>query len=354
MHANISRKMVDNVTATVVYRTNPHLDPRPRARECADIIVRTIRGEVQPVQALEMPPVVINIVKQFTGESPMRDLVRDVEDVLGRPGMLSASVAEGYPYADVEEMGMSFVAIHDGDKAAAREAARWLAKRAWDRREAFIGDIPSPEQALLDARDAPDGPIVLMDVGDNIGGGSPGDSTVLLEAAQRLGVPRYLQTLCDPQAVQACIAAGVGNSLTLDVGGKTDDRHGRPVRVTGRVRVIADGRFEEPTPTHGGARYFDSGPTVVLETVDHHTLVLTTRLVGNTSIQQMYSLGVRPEHFQVVVAKGVVSPRPAYEPIAARIVLVDTPGVTSADLSRFEYKRRRRPLYPFEPEAPFD
>ena len=354
MHANISRKMIDNVTATVVYRTNPHLDPRPRARECADIIVRTIRGEVQPVQALEMPPVVINIVKQFTGESPMRDLVRDVEEVLGWPGMLSASVAEGYPYADVEEMGMSFLTVHDGDQASAREAARWMAQRAWARRAEFVGHIPSPEQALIDARDAPAGPIVLMDVGDNIGGGSPGDSTVLLEAAQCLGVPRYLQTLCDPQAVQACIAAGVGNSLTLDVGGKTDDRHGRPVRVTGRVRVIADGRFEEPTPTHGGARYFDSGPTVVLETVDHHTLVLTTRLVGNTSIQQMYSLGVRPEHFQVVVAKGVVSPRPAYEPIAARIVLVDTPGVTSADLSRFEYKRRRRPLYPFEPEAPFD
>jgi microcystin degradation protein MlrC len=88
-----------------------------------------------------------------------------------------------------------------------------------------------------------------MDVGDNIGGGSPGDSTVLLESAQRLGVRRNLQTLCDPDAVRACVAAGVGQTLTLDVGAKTDDRHGRPITVTGRVRVISDGRFEEPTPT---------------------------------------------------------------------------------------------------------
>src|SRR5258707_4755416 len=124
MHANLSQKMIDNTTATVVYRTNPHLDPRPRGLECADIIVRTIKGELRPVQALEMPPVVINIVKQFTGEEPMLSLVRDAEEVIGRPKMLSASVAEGYPYADVAEMGMAFLAISDGDEAAALMARK--------------------------------------------------------------------------------------------------------------------------------------------------------------------------------------------------------------------------------------
>jgi len=353
MHANLSQQKIDNSTVTVVYRTNPHLDPRPRARECAELIVRTIRGEIHPKQALEMPPVAINIVKQFTGEEPMLGLVQDVEAVLARPGMLSASVAEGYPYADVAEMGMSFLAVHDGDAAAARDAARWMARRAWERRATFVGDTPGPEDALRHAAAAPRGPVVLMDVGDNIGGGSPGDSTVLLDAAQRLGVRRYLQTLCDPEAVAACVAAGVGEMVALQVGGKTDDQHGRPVAVSGRVRVISDGRFEEPTPTHGGFRFFDGGTTVVLETADEHTLVLTSRLIGNTSIQQMYSVGVRPEAFQVVVAKGVVSPRPAYAPIAAEIVLVNTPGVTTSDLASFSYTHRRRPLYPFETDATY-
>ena len=53
----------------------------------------------------------------------------------------------------------------------------------------------------------------------------------------------------------------------------------------------------------------------------------------------------------MVIAKGVVSPRAAYEPIAAEIVLADTPGLTTADLSTFDYHRRRRPLFPFEPGA---
>ncbi len=353
MHANLSQKMIDNTTVTVVYRTNPHLDPRPRALECAELIVRTIKCEIRPVQALEMPPVVINIVKQFTGEEPMRSLVADVEEVIQRPGMVSASVAEGYPYADVAEMGMAFLAISDSDAGAARDAARWMARRAWDMREQFVADTPSPESALRAAMAEPKGPIVLMDVGDNIGGGSPADSTILLEAAQRLGVRSYLQTLRDPEAVSACIAAGVGATVSLQVGAKTDDRHGRPVQVSGVVRRISDGKFEEPTPTHGGFRFFNGGPTVVLETEDDHTLVLTTRLIGNTSLQQMYSVGVRPESKHVVVAKGVVSPRPAYAPIAAQVVLVNTPGVTTSDLLTFTYTRRRRPLYPFEVDATY-
>ena len=83
------------------------------------------------------------------------------------------------------------------------------------------------------------------------------------------------------------------------------------------MRVALDGRFEDPPPTHGGLRFFDGGTTAVLETTDDHTLVLTSKRTGNTSLEQMYSVGVRPERFKVVVAKGVVSPRPAYAPIAA-------------------------------------
>jgi microcystin degradation protein MlrC len=193
-----------------------------------------------------------------------------------------------------------------------------------------------------------------MDVGDNIGGGSSADSTILLAEARRQGVRSYLQTLYDPEAVRRCVAAGVGHELTLEVGGKTDRLHGAPVEVTGRVRLISDGRFEDPRPTHGGWRFFDGGTTVVLETTDGHTLVLTSRRIGNTSIEQMYALGIRPETKQVVVAKGVVSPRPAYQPIASEIILVNTPGATTADLSFFTYQHRRQPLYPFEPEAAYE
>jgi microcystin degradation protein MlrC len=110
---------------------------------------------------------------------------------------------------------------------------------------------------------------------------------------------------------------------------------------------------DSASAVHEGLRFFDAGQTAVLDTTDGHTLTLNARRIGNLSLQQHYSAGVKPEEYRVVVAKGVVSPRAAYSRIAKEIVLCDTPGAVSADLSRFEYGRRRRPLFPFEPAAAY-
>ena len=357
IHTNITWQMVENTTATVVYRTNPHLDPRERAVEAAEILARSIRGEVRPVQWLEQVPMVINIVKQTTSLEPMLSVMNDVESVIQRPGILSASCGQGYPYADVEEMGVSFLVVADGDEAGAREAAKWLARRTWNNRALFNNDAPSIQESLTRAMDAPNGqgPTVIMDSGDNVGGGGSGDSTFLLAEARRLGARSLLISLFDPEAVRQCIKAGPGSEVTLEVGGKTDKMHGEPVEVTGHVRAISDGRYEETGPIHGGFRFFDGGPTVALDTTDGHTLLLhTVRGFGNLSREQMYSIGIFPERYRIVIAKGVVSPRAAYEPIAREIIMANTPGVTSADLSTFDYRHRRRPLYPFEEDAHYE
>jgi microcystin degradation protein MlrC len=188
----------------------------------------------------------------------------------------------------------------------------------------------------------------LLDTGDNIGGGSPGDSTALLEAAIRLDVPGLLTLLFDPEAVDACAAAGSGSTVRLPVGGKSSTRYFRPVEVTANVRLVRDGRFEEPTPTHGGFRHFDPGLCAVLDTTDGHTIVLTSKLITPVSLQQLLVLDIEPRAQKIIVAKGVQSPRAAYEPIAGRLIMVASPGVTAADLSEFSYEARRRPLFPFE------
>jgi microcystin degradation protein MlrC len=149
------------------------------------------------------------------------------------------------------------------------------------------------------------------------------------------------------------VKAGVDNRLTLDIGGKSDDMHGTPVRLTGRVRVISDGRFEETGQVHAGWRYFNGGTTVGFESDEGPTVVLVSTRVGNMSREQFYSIGYRPEEFDIVVAKGVVSPRPAYQPIARKMIVVNSPGATSGDLQTFDFKRRRRPLYPFERQAKY-
>jgi len=352
-HANLSAKMIDNVTATVLYRTNPHLDQRERGLEAAGLIARTVRGQIHPVQALEKPPMVINIAKQYTSQQPALGLIRDAEEVMRRPAILSASVGLGFAFADVEKMGTSFLVVADGDEKAARQGARWMALRAWNRRTEFMGDLPSPSEAVSQAASSPDRPVVLMDVGDNVGGGSPGDSTILLAECMRQRVSDALVVLRDPEAVERCVEAGVGAELSLEVGGKTDDLHGRPVRIQGRVRTLSDGRFVDDRPRHGGRRFYNQGLTAVVETPERNTIVLTSLRMPPLSLEQILSLGIKPEAKRIIVAKGVIAPRAAYEPIAKEIITVDTLGSTSANLLRFEYHHRRRPLFPFEVDATY-
>ena len=351
MHANVSPRMVSCADITTVYQTNPHIDALERAQECARLLLRRIRGEIQPCSALAAPPLVVNILCQGTQDEPMAELLRRAQVHRDRPGVLTLSVVEGYPYADVAEMGMAFIAITDGQPALAREIADDLAATAWSLRAALNRGGTPMDEALRQAMAAPRGPVVLFDVGDNVGGGSPGDSTHLLHRARALGAASMLQSLCDPPAASRCIAAGVGARLQISVGGRSDDRHGAPLTVQVQVLAVSDGRYEDPGPTHGGFRHFDDGPSAAVRTAEGWTLVLTSRGGGTQSLQQFRHLGVEPTAHHILIAKGVHSPRPTVEPVAAAMIWVATPGVTSADLSTFDYAHRRRPMYPFEPQT---
>ena len=351
LHANISAAMAQHSTALVTYRSNPHLDQEERGREAARLLARTMRGEVRPVQALEAPPFFVQISKQYTAVEPARSLYAAVQEVMAWPGILSASTAMGFYYADVPEMGTTFVAVADGDLALARRAARWMAERAWAQRHQFTGDLPDPAAAIRYAGSKAKKPVVLMDVGDNVGGGSPGDSTILFAELLRQKVPNGLVILYDPESVERCVAAGVGTEVSLRAGGKSDREHAHPVAVHGRVRTLADGVYVETEVRHGGWGRYDQGITAVVETPDRHTVVLTSRRMAPMSLEQVISLGIRAERKDILIVKGVVAPRAAYEPIAGEVVLVDTPGVTSDDPRRFTYVRRGRPLFPLEPDA---
>ncbi|MEO8131449.1 MAG: M81 family metallopeptidase [Bryobacteraceae bacterium] len=353
LHANVSDEMIRHATATVAYRSNPHLDQEQRGAEAAAILAMTLRGAVKPVQAIERPPMLMHISRQFSGESPARELYDDAAAVMAWPGILSASVAMGFPYADVEEMGANFWAVADGDEALARRAAQWMASRAWARRHEFVGQLPSPSEAVKIGAGAAETPVVLMDIGDNVGAGSPGDSTILFEEVLRQGVPNALVILYDPVAVEHCVQAGPGATVRLGAGANTDTRHGSPVVLSGVVRTLSDGKFLETQIRHGGWGAMDQGITAVVETPEEHTVVLTSKRMAPMSLEQILSLGIHPERKRILIVKGVVAPRAAYEPVAKRVLLVDTAGVTSDNPRHFDYKHRRVPLFPLEAEAQY-
>jgi microcystin degradation protein MlrC len=350
LHANVSPQLVESCNALFAYRTNPHLDQWERGVEAARLMARTLRREVRPTMAAVMLPLTVNIERQATAEEPCFSLYELADKLRAQPGVLSDSLVLGFPYADVSQMGATTLAVTDRDADEAKRLAEVLAEAWWARRSDFDGRFVGVEEAL-DQATRLDGPICLLDMGDNVGGGSPGDGTILAHALDRRAIGPTFVCLFDPEAVLETATAAEGDRVRLRVGAKTDRLHGFPLEAEFTLRGRFDGRFEEQEVRHGGSCSFDQGATVVLETDRRLTVMLTSRRMPPFSLQQLTSCGLGADRFWALVAKGVHAPVAAYAPVCRHMIRVDTPGVTTANLARLEYRYRRRPMYPFEPET---
>ncbi len=358
-HANLSPAMVAATDALIAYRTNPHVDQRDRGIEAAGLMARTLAGEVRPTQAAAFPPLAINIECQDPSAFPCLPhyeaaarLRQDHHHApLPRGTVLSTSIVLGFPYADVPEMGSAAIVVTHDDLAAARRHADALGDGLWQARDTFRPALAGIE-ASLDRAAAVAGPVCLLDMGDNVGGGSPADGMAIAREILRRGIRGSFVCVCDPEAASRACAAGVGSRLRLAVGGHAPEWAGDPesqsIEAEWRVRGVGDGRFTETRPRHGGATSFDQGPTAVLEHDDGLTVMVTSRRMAPFSLEQIRHGGLDPASFRLLVAKGVHAPVAAYREVCREFIRVNTPGVTTADLSRLEYRHRRRPLHPFE------
>jgi microcystin degradation protein MlrC len=346
LHGNLSRRLIDRCTAAVAYRTNPHVDQRECGRRAARLLARTLRGEVRPCAALAKPPLIVNIMAQDTSREPLKSLMDETRALEQRPGILAASLLPGFAYADVPQMGPSVVVVTDGDSALARSEADRLAARLWGARECLTRQLPDAATAVAQALRAEWLPVVLVDTGDNVGGGSAADGTVLLAEMLRQGATDGVVCLYAPDEVKQCAAAGLGAEVALTVGGKVDRRHGDPLALTGRVRLLHDGTYVELAVRHGGKRVNPMGPTALVEGPGRNLLVLTSLRHPPFSLGQLTCLGVRPERQRLLVVKAAIAYKAAYAPVAGTIIEVDTPGLTAVNPERFAYKHVRRPLYP--------
>lgn len=352
-HANITREIVKYSDVLITYKENPHIDTFDRGFQAAEIMAKIVRGEVEPVQVVLKPPMVYNIVFQSTFDEPLLPVTSESKIVEEHEKVLAVSVAGGYQYADVPAMGPSVVVVTDNDRNLAEKEAQRLSDMLWETRHQTILDNPQPAEAVKQAMEHEGRPVLLIDMGDNIGGGSAGDSTFLLEELLKQNAQGWVMVIADPEAYEVAVNAGIGEPFDFEVGGKTDDMHGESVRVQGHVRSLHIGQYIETEIRHGGGRYWDMGHTAVIHldgsTLDEpNLLLLTTRRSSPNSAHQLISNGVYIERQKIIVAKGAIAPRAAFEPLTSLMIPVDSPGVTAVNPAWFEYKHIRQGLFGIE------
>jgi microcystin degradation protein MlrC len=340
-HANLNEEFANKADIWTPFRTAPHRDQRQALERALALLARALRSGRRPRPVFVRVPALIPGEMATTESEPMRSLQAAARGIEQQPGLLSADVVIGFANTDVPYGGLSVVVIAEDDASLplARVEARRLAQQIWDQRFAFGFDretAPSLDAAVRTALEAPERPVFIADVGDNPTAGVPGDNPHALARLLALGVPdAVLAGIPDADAFRVCARAGVGELVTLELGGKLDVEHGAPLPVAGVVEHLY-------RPEAAGM-----APAIATLRVNGVRVLITDRRKAFTLLADFRMAGIDPlAHKLIVVKLGYLFPE--LRDAAPREILAMTPGFNDMDLTRLPWRYQTRPIFPLD------
>ena len=369
LHANMTDLKMANTDLIIPYKTNPHIDLFERGLKAGGLLLKLINGEIHPTVHLERLPLLGNNLGMSTWSStperqshlPLSGIMEKAAELETKKDILDVSVVVGFGQANISQSVTSALAITEADKELAKRTALEIAMLVWEARDEFfkVRPLVPVDEAIDEAVSDPGRPIVLVDTGDNSGGGSPCDSTVILKALIRKKVQDAVVPIRDPDAVAKCFSAGVGATVRLNVGGKLDSRFYKPVMIKATVKTLGDGVYAIRGPSHGGFGpgaasgsassaspiYLGGGPSrMALLSNGAIDVIVCEGKVGMD--RDFYkAIGVDPGERKIVVVKSHQAHRASFEPIAKRIIEVDTPGITNPLFRGLPLRNRPQGIY---------
>ncbi|MBC5764538.1 M81 family metallopeptidase [Ramlibacter albus] len=356
MHTNLYDGMGDHSTVIAGYQTYPHIDMHGTGLRAGRALLAMLQGRAKPAMAWGRADMLPHVMRQGSDDEPNRSLQARCREMEAQ-GALCASVFVGFPNADIKYAGLSAVVVTDNDPALARKWTDELLTLAWQRREEFVYRIEplaeSMARALALAATKPPGtgPIVLLDHSDNCASGGTMDTMTVLGAMLDAGLTDAVAfAIFDPEAVKKMMAAGVGATITLPLGGKLDmpgiGLKGEPRVVTGRVRRLSDGQYRNRGPMSTGERG-SMGPCAVLEVQGVQVVVISDHVEPN-DLAPFTAVGIAPETMKFVMLKSRIHWRAGLRSLAHAVVECAGTGVCTSDYSLLKFKNVRRPIYPLD------
>jgi microcystin degradation protein MlrC len=352
LHCNLTAEMVENCTALIGYKTYPHIDMYEVADQVGQIVMAAANGGARPVMAWGQVPLLSQTLRQGTDDSPMREIIARCHHWESQDGIGAATVFGGFALSDIEDAGTSAVVIADQDAFELAEVARDdLLMRCWAAREDFVYQPHDLGAAVSLAKGYNAGPVILLDHADNCGSGATQDvMTVIAEVLRQDLQDVAVATVWDPDAVSKMQKAGLGATVTLDLGGKTAmpslDLTGKPLTVTGVVEHVSDGRFIVEGPMYTGVEVH-CGPTALLRVAGVRLIVTSLHHEPwDTGVFSM--MGIDPTQTKYLLLKSRIHYRAGFGDLARHTLTLDGEGVTTSDNAKLNYTALRRPIYPLD------
>jgi microcystin degradation protein MlrC len=365
-HTNMTPEMVKHATAMVGYRTYPHIDMADTGSKAAELLDRLLKDKRPLYKAFRQIDFLIPLVWQCTLLDPAKgifELLGEIErgtDRGGAPagshnqGIVSLTHTPGFPPADIKECGPALV-VYGYDKAATEAAADRLAAAIKAKEKAFAGKLWTADEAVVEAMrlaKTATKPVILADVQDNPGTGGTSDTVGLLRALiAHKAKGAVIGMIVDPQAAEAATEAGEGAILERGIGAVVGFAGETPVEASWRVVKLGSGVFTGTGPFYGGAR-FQIGPMALLtDEASGVSVVLACKRVQAADQEMFRHLGVEPSQTPILALKSTVHFRADFQPIAATILTVQSPGAHLTDPVDFPYRNLRRGMR-LRPEGP--
>ena len=350
LHANITREMAQKADCLIGYDTYPHVDMNERGREAIGILEQIISGQVSPCQVFRQLPLMTMPPMQCTLRQPMQGLIEQLHVLEEDPAVVTATIAMGFPFADITDAGVTVLVTTNGDADLAESRADELAGQVWGLRDDLQPNLTTIEEAMRFSEEQSDGLVIFADGSDNPGGGAPCDGTIalaaMISAEFQSGV---VGVLYDPETAARAHEVGLGGEAEFEIGGKTDSFHGSPVVVSARVTGLGDGQFTFGGPMRRGCPG-DLGAMAVLS-IGGVEVVIGSRRMQLLDTEMLRIVGVEPSEKRLLVVKSAVHFRADVGPWASTIFDADTPGIHRPDFSCFDYQHVRRPIYQLDPEV---
>ena len=348
LHANLSEALIAGADALVGYDTYPHNDMGARGAEAAQILHRMLWSTKRPTKILRKLPFAPPPQVQGTAAAPVAGIMAKMHDMETWGGIWSASIAWGFPYSDVAHLGVGIL-VQGDDYSHATRIADDLALTIWHQRGDFDAGLVGVEEAVRSAMAAPQGPIILVDVADNAGGGAPADGTTILAELLDQSASNAVVVIQDIQAVRIAKALGVGGMFSGNVGGKSDDLHGPPVPLVGSIIFQQAVRYERRGDYMTGQQ-IDLGEAAVIQ-AGGVTVMLTEAKAMPFDADHLGAAEIVAERQQIIVVKSAIAWQAHFRAFAKGEIYVDTPGVCASNLARFNYGNLDRAIYPIDEDG---
>jgi microcystin degradation protein MlrC len=352
LHGNFTERMARHANLLVTYRENPHTDAAESAVRAAELLARALETKRLPQTRFRSFPIVWPATGTATAQLPMLGLEQAARH-LEKKGHWSVNVYAGFAFADIHDTGVSVAIANDLPEERTQSALDLMEQMAFSQLNAGFPQEYELHEAINDLLSKKiKGPVLIVEPGDNIGGGAPGDCTTILRAFIDRRLPNSAAIINDPEAVEQLRKINPGKTLRLAIGGKGSRLDPGPLELDLELIRLTDGVFElEDRQSHLAAMVgtrIEMGPCAL---VRHEStlILLTTHKTAPMDLGQWSSQGVDPRSLGIINVKAAVAHRRAYDKIAAASYSVTTPGPCSSNLALLPFRRIRRPIVPLDP-----